>query len=55
MRKSDKTAIFAALAALAAGGARIVFAHDVVLGCALIGVGIAISVRAIRDFRKSHG
>lgn len=44
--KADRSTIFAAIGAVAAGWARIVFAHDLVLGGALIGVGIIIAVRS---------
>ena len=50
--KADRTTIFAAVALVAAGYARIVFAQDLVLGCALVGLGIIIAVRAFLYFRK---
>ena len=49
--KADRSTIFAAFAAVAAGWARIAFAHDFVLGGALIGLGIIIAVRAFLYFR----
>jgi hypothetical protein len=53
--KADRTTIFAAFACVAAGSLRIVFAHDLVLGGALIGVGIIIAVRVFLYFRKPDG
>jgi hypothetical protein len=50
--KADRTTIFAAFACAAAGSARIVFAHDLVLGGALIGVAIILAVRTFLYFRK---
>jgi hypothetical protein len=50
--KADRTTIFAACGLVAAGYARIVFAHDLVLGGALVGLGIIIAVRAFLYFRK---
>jgi hypothetical protein len=49
--EADRTTIFAALALVAAGGARIAFAHDLILGGALIGLGIIIALRAYFYFR----
>jgi hypothetical protein len=49
--KADRTTIFAAFASLAAGWGRIAFAHDFVLGGALIGLGIIVAVRAFFYFR----
>jgi hypothetical protein len=49
--EADRTTIFAAFAALAAGWGRIAFAHDFILGGILIGVGIIIAVRAFFYFR----
>jgi hypothetical protein len=48
--KADRTTIFAAFALVAAGFARLVFAHDLV-GGALIGLGIVLAVRAFLYFR----
>jgi hypothetical protein len=48
---ADRSTIFAAIALLAGGAARIVFAHDPILGVALIGLGIIIAVRAFFYFR----
>jgi hypothetical protein len=53
--KADRTTILAASVAVAAGYARIVFAHDFVLGGALIGVGIILAVRVFLYFRKPDG
>jgi len=52
--KADLTTIFAAFACVAAGSARIVFAHDLVLGGALIGLGIVIGVRVFIYYRKPY-
>jgi len=49
--KADRTTIFAALALVVAGWGRIAFAHDFVLGGALIGLGIIIAVRTFFSFR----
>jgi hypothetical protein len=49
--EADRTTIFAAFALVAAGGARIAFAHDFILGGALIGLGIIIALRAYFYFR----
>jgi hypothetical protein len=51
--KADRTTIFAAFGLVAAGCARIVFAHDLVLGGALVGLGIILAVRVFLYFRKS--
>lgn len=50
--KADRTTIFAAVGLVAAGLGRIVFAHDLVLGSALIGLGIVLAIRIIFYFRK---
>jgi hypothetical protein len=50
--KADRTTIFAAFALVAAGWGRIAFAHDLVFGGLLIGLGIIIAVRAFFYFRK---
>jgi len=49
--EADRTTIFAAFALVAAGGARIAFAHDLILGGALIGLGIIIALRTYFYFR----
>jgi hypothetical protein len=51
--KADRTTIVAAFASVAAGWARIAFAHDLVLGGAMIGVGIALAVRTFFYFRSN--
>ena len=51
--KADGTTILAAFASVAAGWARIAFAHDLVLGGALIGGGIIIAVRTFFYFRSN--
>jgi hypothetical protein len=48
---ANRTTIFAAFALVAGGSARIAFAHDFVLGGALVGLGIIIAVRAFFYFR----
>jgi len=48
---ANRTTIFAAFALVAAGSARIAFAHDFVFGGALVGLGIIIAVRAFFYFR----
>lgn len=48
---ADRTMIFAAIAAVVAGWGRIAFAHDFVLGGALIGLGVIIAVRTFFSFR----
>jgi hypothetical protein len=50
--KVDRTTIFATFALVLAGYARIMLAHDLVLGGALIGVGIILGVRVFLYFRK---
>jgi hypothetical protein len=49
--KANRTTIFAAFALVAAGSARIAFAHDFALGGALVGLGIIIAVRTFFYFR----
>jgi hypothetical protein len=51
--KADRTTILAAFGSVAAGWARIEFAHDLVLGGLLIGVGIIIAVRTFFYFRSN--
>ena len=50
--KSDRTTIFATVASVAAGLGRIFFAHDLLLGGALVGLGIILAVRHFLYFRK---
>jgi hypothetical protein len=52
MWKADRTTILAAIALVVAGFGRIVFAHDLVLGGAAIGLGVIIAVRVFFYFRK---
>jgi hypothetical protein len=49
--KADRTTILAAFGLVAAGWARIAFAHDLVLGGMLIGLGIVLAVRVFFYFR----
>lgn len=51
--KADRTTILAAFAAVAAGWVQIAFAHHLVLGGLLIGVGIIVATRTFFYFRKS--
>jgi len=53
--KADGTTIVAAFVVVAAGWARIALAHDVVLGGALIGLGIILTLRMFLYFRKPNG
>ncbi len=52
MGKADRTTILATIALAVAGFGRIVFAHDFILGGALIGLGIILAIRIILYFRK---
>jgi hypothetical protein len=52
MWKADRTTILAAIALVFAGFGRIVFAHDLILGGALIGLGIILAIRIILYFRE---
>jgi hypothetical protein len=52
MGKADRTTILAAIGLVLAGFGRIAFAHDLVLGGALIGLGIIMAVRVFFYFRK---
>jgi hypothetical protein len=49
--KADRATRLAAFGAVAAGWGRIAFAHDCMLGGALIGLGIIIAVRVFFYFR----
>jgi hypothetical protein len=50
--KADKSTTFAAIAVGLAGTGRIIFAHDFVLGGALIAVALAIAARTYIYNRK---
>lgn len=52
--KADRTTILAAFGLVAGGWARIAFVHDLVLGGALIGVGIVLAVRAFFYFQTPN-
>jgi hypothetical protein len=52
--KADRSTTIAAFVLVAAGWARITFAHDLVLGFALIALGIIIAVRTVIYFLKTR-